>query len=61
MNSPDSGATFFPKAAHPPFMLTEIYVEALLVDEGLVDQGWQLWAEGALTDMEAALAWWLIQ
>ncbi len=31
-------------------MLTEIYIEALLVDEGLADQVWELWNEGVITD-----------
>ena len=29
-----------------PFMLTEIYIEALLVDEGLSDQLWEMWDVG---------------
>ncbi len=28
-------------AGHPLAMLTEIYIEALLVDEGLADQVWE--------------------
>jgi hypothetical protein len=27
-------------------MLCELYIEALLVDEELVDQVWELWANG---------------
>ena len=38
-------------------MLTELYKEALLVDEDLADQVWELWALGILSDVEAALSW----
>ncbi len=38
-------------------MLTEIYIEALLVGEELADQVWHLWDEGEIDD-EAA--WMLI-
>ena len=38
-------------------MLTEIYIEALLVDEKLADQVWQLWDAGIITDDLAASAW----
>ena len=38
-------------------MLTEIYVEALLVDEELADQGWKAWDAGEINDLEAWLAW----
>ena len=41
-------------------MLTEIYIEALLVDEERADQVWQLWFNGSVTDAHAALMWWLI-
>jgi len=37
-------------------MLTEIYIEALLVDEDLADQAWELWGDGAIADDLAALA-----
>jgi len=40
-------------------MLTEIYIEALLVDEELADQVWKAWYSGA-DDQVAWLAWWLI-
>ena len=42
-------------------MLTEIYIKALLVDEYLTDQVWELWHEGIITDELAAWAWSLIQ
>ncbi len=38
-------------------MLTEIYIEALLVDEELADQ---VWDAGEIEDQLAWLAWWLI-
>ncbi len=40
-------------------MLTEIYIEALLVNEELADQVWEAWDEGSIDD-EAALVWWTI-
>ena len=30
-------------AGHPQAMLTEIYIDALLVDEELADQVWEAW------------------
>jgi len=41
-------------AGHPQAMLTEIYIEALLVDEELADQVWVL---GRLSNKEAINAW----
>ncbi len=41
-------------------MLTDIYVEALLVDEELADQVWEAWDKGNIDDRLAALTWWLI-
>ncbi len=41
-------------------MLTEIYIEALLVDEELADQVWEAWNKGAIDDQIAWIAWWLI-
>jgi len=38
-------------------MLTEIYIEALLVDEELADQAWDA---GEINDLEAWLAWAII-
>ncbi len=29
-------------------MLTDIYIEALLVDEGLADQVWEAWDKGEI-------------
>ena len=41
-------------------MLTEIYISALLVDEELADQDWEVWNTGEVSDAFAAWAWWLI-
>ena len=41
-------------------MLTEIYIEALLVDEGLADQVWEAWDTGKIDNQVAWLAWSLI-
>ena len=38
-------------------MLTELYIEALLSDEYLADQVWELWDAGVITDEVAAWAW----
>ncbi len=38
-------------------MLTEIYIEALLVDEELADQVWEAWDQGEIGDAIAAWAW----
>ena len=41
-------------------MLSEIYIEALLVDEELADAVWEAWDEGEIDDWFALLAWWLL-
>ncbi len=41
-------------------MLTEIYIEALLVDEELADQVWELWNGGETDNDSACIAWMLI-
>ncbi len=41
-------------------MLTQIYIEALLVDEELADQVWEVWDKGEIDDQVAWLGWWLI-
>ena len=38
-------------------MLTEIYIEALLVDKELADQVWEAWDKGEIDDWLAAWAW----
>ncbi len=47
-------------AGHPQAMLTEIYIEALLVDEEAADQIWLAWDKGEIDDQVAWLVWWLI-
>ena len=37
-------------------MFTELYIEALLVDENLADLVWELWNAGVITHGEAAVA-----
>ncbi len=41
-------------------MLTEIYIEALLVDEELADQVWDAWDAGEIDDYLACTAWLLL-
>ncbi len=41
-------------------MLAEMYIDALLVDEELADQVWELWDGGVITDDSAAWAWGII-
>ena len=38
-------------------MLTEIYIEALLVDEELADQVWEAWDVGGIDDLCALVLW----
>ena len=38
-------------------MHSEVYIEALLVDEDLADQVWELWDAEVTTDDLAATAW----
>ena len=41
-------------------MLTELYIEALLVDEELADQVWDAWDKGEIEDVYALLAWFAV-
>jgi len=41
-------------------MLTEIYVQALLVNEELADQVWEAWDKGEGDDAIACVAWMMI-
>ena len=41
-------------------MLTEIYIEALLVDEELADRVWEAWDAGEIDDLTAWVAWSLL-
>ncbi len=38
-------------------MLTEIYIEALLVDEEITDQVWEAWDRGEIDCLGAGIAW----
>ena len=41
-------------------MLTEIYIEALLVDAEVADQVWEAWDKRKIDDRVACTLWWLI-
>ncbi len=41
-------------------MLTEIYIEALLVDEELADQVWEAWGAGEIDDFAVYFLWLLV-
>jgi predicted nucleic acid-binding protein len=41
-------------------MLTEIYISALLVDEGLADQVWEARDAGEIDDQTVCMVWALI-
>lgn len=41
-------------------MLTELYIEALLVDEDFADQVWKAWNVGLIPDELALCAWRII-
>ncbi len=43
-------------AGHPLAMLTEIYIQALLVDEELADQVGEAWDAGEADDQTACIA-----
>ena len=43
------------RAGHSPAMLTEIYIETLLIDKELAEQVWQAWDYGSLTDSAACV------
>ncbi len=38
-------------------MLTRLYIEALLIDEDLVDRVWEAWDKGEISDFWAAWMW----
>ena len=48
------------RASHKLSVLTEIYIEALLVDKELADQAWHAWDKEVIDDQMTWLAWWLI-
>ncbi len=41
-------------------MLTEIYIEALLIDEELADRVWEAWDKREIDGRVAWLGWWHI-
>ncbi len=41
-------------------MLTETYIEALLVDEESADQVWEAWDAGKIDDLTAFIDWSLL-
>ena len=41
-------------------MLTETYIETLLVDEELADQIWEAWDAREIDDQVACVTWWYI-
>jgi len=41
-------------------MLTQLYIEALLVDEELADQVWEAWDAGGIDDLSAWAAWLIV-
>ena len=41
-------------------MLTRLYIEALLVDEELADQVWELWDQGVIANELAMIVWLII-
>ena len=41
-------------------MLTQIYIEALLVNEELADPVWEAWDAGDISEIVAAWVWWLV-
>ena len=41
-------------------MLIEIYIEALLVDEDLADQVWEIWNGSIVSIEQAAIDWWIV-
>ena len=49
-----------PQSDHDCFMLTELYIEALLVDEELADLVWGAWNSGLINDEFASVAWLLL-
>ncbi len=43
-------------------MLTDLYIETLLVDEDLADQVWYMWVADVIDDELTAIAWlWLCE
>ena len=38
-------------------MLTDIYIDALLIDEDMTDQVWELWDAGKADDETTCITW----
>ena len=53
INCPDSQAVTSPSAGDSVAMLTEIYIEALLVNDELADQVWEALVAGEIDDLSA--------
>ena len=56
-NRPVSDKALARQLSLADFMLTEAYIEALLVDEELADQVWEAWDAGEIDDSDAFWAW----
>ena len=46
-----------PQSSHADWMLTELYIDVLLVDEELADMVWEAWDAGLISDDQAAVTW----
>jgi len=61
MNSPVISVATFLKMTKNHSMLTEAYIEALLVDEELADQVWEAWDKGEIGEVNTWWAWlWVV-
>jgi len=60
MKSLITGQAINPQSGHDYFMLTQLYIEALLVDEELADLVWEAWDAGLIPDELAAIVWRLV-
>ena len=56
-NHPYSLAAITRSLDHPLPMFTGLYIEALLADEDLADQVWELWNARLISDRAAILTW----
>ena len=41
-------------------MLTEIYIEALQIDEEQADWVWEAWGAGEVDNLTALMLWWVL-
>jgi len=51
---------WYHKSGHACSMLTELYIEALLVDSVLADSVWVAWDAGEIDDVTTCIGWMLI-